>query len=95
MRIYKQGGKCGKKNERGDCRGNLKGEAVMDVDEIFRRADFSRETDYKMRLWRKLALKTTFAIEGELDDDVLWEVAAARANPQKIMNCFERRKNYG
>ena len=54
----------------------------MDADKIFRQTDFSRETDFKERLWRRLARQMQTQ-EEELPDDVMEEVTAARAVPPK------------
>ena len=51
----------------------------MDADKIFRQTDFSRETDFKERLWRRLARQMQTREEEELPDDVMEEVTAARA----------------
>ena len=54
----------------------------MDADKTFRQTDFSRETDFKKRLWRRLARQMQTQ-EEELPDDVMEEVTAARAVPPK------------
>ena len=54
----------------------------MDADKTFRQTDFSRETDFKERLWRRLARQMQTQ-EEELPDDVMEEVTAARAVPPK------------
>ena len=54
----------------------------MDADKIFRQTDFSRETDFKERLWRRLARQMQTQ-EEELPDDMMEEVTAARAVPPK------------
>lgn len=54
----------------------------MDADKTFRQTDFSRETDFKKRLWRRLARQMQTQ-EGELPDDMMEEVTAARAVPPK------------
>lgn len=55
----------------------------MDVDKILRQADFSRETDFKERLWLRLIEGMQSWEEGEIGDDFMEEVAAARANLMK------------
>ena len=54
----------------------------MDADKTFRQTDFSCETDFKKRLWRRLARQMQTQ-EEELPDDVMEEVTAARAVPPK------------
>jgi len=54
----------------------------MDADKTFRQTDFSRETDFKKRLWRRLARQMQTQ-EEELPDDMMEEVTAARAVPPK------------
>lgn len=53
----------------------------MDADKTLRRADFSLETDFKERLWQRLMEVMPSWEEGELADDFMEEVAAARAGP--------------
>ena len=53
----------------------------MDADKTLRRADFSLETDFKERLWQRLMEVMPSLEEGELADDFMEEVAAARAGP--------------
>ena len=61
----------------------------MDADKTLRQADFSLETDFKERLWQRLmeVMQVMPSLEeGELADDFMEEVAAARAGsapPQK------------
>ena len=55
----------------------------MDADKTFRQTDFSRETDFKERLWRRLARQMQTQEEEELPDDMMEEVTAARAVPPK------------
>lgn len=58
----------------------------MDADKTLRQADFSLETDFKERLWQRLVEGMQSWEEGELADDFMEEVAAARAGsapPQK------------
>ena len=54
----------------------------MDADKTFRQTDFSRETDFKERLWRRLARQMQTQ-EEELPADVMQDVTAARAVPPK------------
>lgn len=53
----------------------------MDADKTLRQADFSLETDFKERLWQRLMEVMPSLEEGELADDFMEEVAAARAGP--------------
>ena len=53
----------------------------MDADKTLRQADFSLETDFKERLWQRLMEVRPSWEEGELADDFMEEVAAARAGP--------------
>jgi len=53
----------------------------MDADKTLRQADFSLETDFKERLWQRLMEVMPSWEEGELADDFMEEVAAARAGP--------------
>ena len=53
----------------------------MDADKTLRQADFSLETDFKERLWQRLIEVMPSREEGELADDFMEEVAAARAGP--------------
>ena len=53
----------------------------MDADKTLRRADFSLETDFKERLWQRLIEGMQSWEEGELADDFMEEVTAARAGP--------------
>ena len=66
----------------------------MDADKTLRRADFSLETDFKERLWQRLVEGRQSWEEGELADDFMEEVAAARAGlaqitRKKIWKIFE------
>jgi|GEM_PF-3136107 len=53
----------------------------MDADKTLRRADFSLETGFKERLRQRLIEGMQSWEEGELADDFMEEVAAARAGP--------------
>ncbi len=53
----------------------------MDADKTLRRADFSLETDFKERLWQRLVEGMQSWEEGELADDFMEDVTAARAVP--------------
>ena len=53
----------------------------MDADKTLRRADFSLETDFQKRLRQRLMEGRPSWEEGELADDFMEEVAAARAGP--------------
>ena len=58
----------------------------MDADKTLRRADFSLETDFQKRLRQRLMEGRPSWEEGELADDFMEDVTAARAGsapPQK------------
>ncbi|MBQ7479374.1 MAG: hypothetical protein IJT01_10875 [Selenomonadaceae bacterium] len=53
----------------------------MDADKTLRRADFSMETDFQKRLRQRLMEGRPSWEEGELADDFMEDVTAARAGP--------------
>ena len=53
----------------------------MDVDKTLRQADFSLETDFQKRLRQRLMEGRPSWEEGELADDFMEDVTAARAGP--------------
>lgn len=58
------------------------------VEELFQKADFSTESDFKERLWKRLSAR--FGSYGltvrEIEDDDLENIAAARAGFEIYLN---------